>query len=183
MDCVEDLRYHYNAKHDIIFLTAVSSPNQSRERGALTNDRPSDEEDETGNNLPEDYDMPSTSTASAAPKLPVNVDSNHEMASSSSETSEVRPPQDIDLPDDVEDDSLNWQNCEDNQVQTKFYLPHLGCNNINLPRLNEIQDSLFEWAQHRSEYPPAYKHVVLAIVDPSSTIVYYQMTQSCSSDQ
>lgn len=140
----EDVQYHFNEKHGIIFLTAVDSVHHRKRVGPNACDT---ENIKTGGE-----NVHSTSpTAQSLSQVTVDATTT----SASSNISHVDPE----------------------EKQTKIYIPHVVSHDINMMQLYQIQSDLFHWAQENLQNPPENEHVVLAIVDPSFTIVYYKLTK------
>lgn len=134
---LDDVQYHYNQHHDILFLTAVD---------------------------------PMRGKSSVSDGVEMHA-SRGEMTASEcrQSTSELCTPPCL-------AESSTCDASENPVPQTKIYVPHIAAVDLNMWKLCQIQRDLFDWSQQNLAKPPDDKHVVLAIVDPSYTIVYYKMT-------
>lgn len=160
---LEAIQYHYNAKHDIIFLTALESPNAQLSRAKRNA--------QNAANLNDHVDMEMSDT-----ERPVEQPSTSAYRSANTEESPASFEYDT---AEIAQTVTRETNSTESLYETKIYLPHLVFNDIDLMNMEEIQDDLYEWTQKHLEKPPSAKHVVLAIVDPSFTIVYYKLTKDC----
>lgn len=151
MKRLDNIQYHYNVKYDMIFFTAESILSRKR-----SSENVGDIE-KMELDAKEDLNMPSTSGAASTA-------ANQLVCDPESRTEHLHA-------------GMNVQHANTSEEpQTNIYLPHIASNDLNLLQLSDIQTELFEWSQ-QLEKPPKIEHIVLAIVDPSFTIIYYKVTK------